>query len=389
MTFFETSFGDRIEFVDGYRQSFPPTPRRESNIAKGFDSSSMPPFKISGFVKDRYLYALIVDFLHSIGERECFPKALDIGAAEGTQARYLRGSGKCDYVVAVDIVDQAWRLSTSRFVRSHLTFAYHQLIQGLKKWLLFPGLPYRSNLISRRSLSQLDRWSTHLYELFGWVPDSSSTYYKLRLRRRPVIDDYIVGDAMDVDGEFDLITAFGGLEYFDVEEVMAKVGSLLNEDGIFAFVVDYWWHPVNVTSIVGDFPYACQRLNRDDFRRYMAEFHADEVDDVMEMYDYFSPTHPTLTTYGDVGEKNDLWLVGYHRLPVPENTTAYHSKLGPAHMNRFGDAKLTAVLDNIRRFRSDVTLADLNTYYLLMVFKKQPSYGRRSLREAIASGTTT
>ena len=38
---------------------------------------------------------------------------------------------------------------------------------------------------------------------------------------------------------------------------------------MFVFLVNYWWFPVNSTRLVGNFPYPCQRLEKDDFIKYI------------------------------------------------------------------------------------------------------------------------
>ena len=108
------------------------------------------------------------------------------------------------------------------------------------------------------------------------------------MERKPQIDNYIAGDIYKSDGTYDFISAFLCLEHFDLGALFPKVSSMLSHGGVFCFLTSSWWWPVNSTTIVGDFPYACQRLIRDDLKRYFEETHPDETEDVLRRWDSFN-----------------------------------------------------------------------------------------------------
>lgn len=369
MKTFTTSYGTRIEVIDGYKELHPQirladvvTPYAELVPDRGW-------MGIDGFIKDVYEYAIMIDFLERLGARTFWERGLDIGGAEGTISRLLRGARRLRYAVTIDISDVSRSLSTSTFIKHFLRFRAACLVARysapLRRFLLGDG-EWRGQRL------------TPLFNNWGYWPPRSSTFWRLSLRAVPRIDRYIVGDVYQLDERFDLVTAFFCLDYFDIERVFAKIASLLVEGGTFFFAVSYWWYPVNSTGIVGGFPYCCQRLTPDDVRRYFEQFHPEEVEDVMRRYQYFhcGVTHPTLNDFVEIADRYDLALIGSDRLSPPRDVH-HRSVLTPRLLNQFGDSRLDRVLADLHRVRPDVGLIDLQTAYVMAAFEKRSRSGRR------------
>src|SRR5262249_1783693 len=113
----------------------------------------------------------------------------------------------------------------------------------------------------------------------GYVTDLHSYVWNFRLRRLPKVDRYIANDFMAVafNDKFDLVTSVNAIEYIDYEKLFERVSLLLEEEGVFCFMVNYWWYPVNSTVIYGDFPYASQRLTKQDLRRYFDQNYPEQA----------------------------------------------------------------------------------------------------------------
>ncbi len=359
---FQTSFGSTIPVIPGYKEAHPKI--RISDILTPY--TQMVPEKrmgIDGFIKDVYEYALMIDFLENHGIKTSWNKGLDLGGAEGTMSRLLRGEGKLKTAVTVDISDASHNLSTASFLKHYFRFrvacAFSRFSPKLKSFLLGDGL-WRGHRL------------TPLFNHWGYWPPLSSKFWNLTLKRVPSIDRYIAGDVYDLDEKFDLITSFFCLDYFNIEKIFAKISGLLAEGGTFFMAVNYWWYSVSAAGIVGDFPYCCQRLTREDFLRYFHEFHPDEAEDAIQRYDYYhqSAIHPTLNDYAEIADRYDMTTLASAQLAPPRDVH-HRSAVTPAQMNRFEDSRLRDVLADIRRFRPDIGLLDLQTAHVMLVFQKR------------------
>ncbi len=206
-------------------------------------------------------------------------------------------------------------------------------------------------------------------EKFGYVPDGYITRFS---SLSGDLDNYLTKDIFTLSGKYDLITSFLTLSYFNTEKIIKKVSTLLDDGGIFTFTCDYWWYPINSTKISGDFPYACQRLERDDLKRYYEEFHPSLATDVMKRYDYYSKIHPTIEDYRSIGKKNGLTMVASLRMAPKGFLPVNNGPRGitPDILDSLEDVSLREILDEIHAFRPDVTLEDLKTCFILLAFSK-------------------
>src|SRR5262249_22522927 len=98
---FTTTFGESIPVVPGYRAAHLAV--RPSAVFS--DGARRPPLGIDGFIKDVYQYALMLDFLRNVHVDCRWRAALDVGGAEGTVSRLLRGQGLAAHVTTVEIED--------------------------------------------------------------------------------------------------------------------------------------------------------------------------------------------------------------------------------------------------------------------------------------------
>jgi len=353
MTTFTTSFGRTIKAVPGYREAH--------SAWTSEQLFTSPPFGIDGFVRDVYQYSIMRDFLSSYGISS-WGRALDIGGAEGTLARLLRGEGRARWAGTVEIQDFSKRLSTAAFLRYWAKFqlatSAARCNPALKRFLLGEG-------------AWKGRRLSPTFPEFGYYPPPNSIFWNLWLRHLPKADAYWVQDVYELQEAFDFITMLIALPHFDPQHLFRKVSELLVEGGVFFFLSDNWWFSVNSTRLVGLFPYVLQRLTKQDLERYVVEAHPDESQDWMRRYNYFhgGKLQPTLSDYISLAASAGLELIGA-RMLFPPHETHVRAAISPRRLNRNKETQLADVLNDVHQFRPDVQVTDLMASHVMAVFRK-------------------
>jgi hypothetical protein len=350
---FRTSFGREIEFVEGFFD-----PHRRAYLddpAHLFDNWPQDRrMSFWGFCRDVFEYAVMVDFLAQSGIPMDWERLLDIGGAEGTMARLFRGEKRAKHVTVVEANQQGFSLPDELFKTLFDDF------QGV----------IRGGLTDPRCRA---RGFRGMVDQFGYHPPRSSVFHNLDLRADPIVDQYRVQDIYKLEEQYDCATAFLCVPWFDLEQLFPKVYSLLSDSGVFCVLEGNWWYPVNATMIVGDFPYACQRLTRDDLGRYFDENRPDQTERVLKRYDWFhqGKQHPTLDDYVDLAHRAGFSLLAARRF-TPACDIHEKTPVSPLVVDRYDHGYLDEVLADIHHFRPDVRLTDLHTAKMMMVFGKQP-----------------
>jgi SAM-dependent methyltransferase len=355
--YFITSFGKRIDFIPGYREAHA-RPWNFSTIPGPVQSKKRPGFHDT--FEDMFSYGMMVDFLTRLGlwTGRKYRRALDIGGAQGIISALLRGEGRAGHVTTIDIVDSSKSFSPGRH------FLYY--------------LKYKVDILVSKYLPVPPKW--HIFRKnnnkYGYGTSFLSSVWNVKLRRVPKVDRYVVGDfaGYDFPDKFDLITAMNVIVWLNYDKLFSKISELLEEGGVFFFLTDYWWYPVNSTKIYGDFPYACQRLTQKDLRRYFEENYPDQAENMEKKYSFFHENyaHPVVGDYVQCAEKYGLTLAGSQRLFPKPYSRDNRSLFVPEELNHYDDGRLLEVLEDIHQFRPDVTLEDLYTVHVLMAFVKQP-----------------
>jgi hypothetical protein len=139
---------------------------------------------------------------------------------------------------------------------------------------------------------------------------------------------------------------------------------------VFAFVVSYWWYPVNNSLLFGRFPYLLQRLAPDEALRYYREVHPElPLAGVERRLGYSDQKRLTLTEYQEQALQAGLVPVAALRLH-PDPWRNSRAVLGPLAIDRRPGAALAQVLADARRWKPVLQLEDLLTSHVLMVFRK-------------------
>jgi len=349
-----TKYGRKIEYWPRFLES-----HKRANPAPGgyleFNKKGPSPDLRVGFhsfLYDYFTYTMSIEYLESLGFGGPFGRALDIGGREATVAKLLKAEGRAQWAACAEIFD------FSRMLPEELFLKFFMQLKG------FGAL--------RKNLPAMDGQllTTHV-DNFGFYPSAHSLFWNYELRDQPIFDDYILEDIYKHEGRYDLITAFLCLDYFDPRELFVKVDRLLEPGGVFYFIYRYWWYPVNATLIVGEFPYACQRLEFDDLFRYFAERLPGRGQDMRTLYDYYhrGRVQPTLDDLVDIAEFSGLELLGARKLsPFTDNDSS--TPYTPKRLQAERDTVFAEVLKDIRCFRQDVRLADLKAKYVMAAFTK-------------------
>ena len=303
----------------------------------------VPP---GSYLKDVFLYSLMLDFLMRRGIECRWETALDIGGAEGFVSRLLKAEGIVKKAACVDIIDIQQRSSR---------------IQEFQR-------NFRINLKLGNSKALLG-WQPTTY---GFSPPPGHKFWNIKFNHNPELDDYIFGDFLNMQGSFDFISGLAVIPYFELEELFAKLSALLRPGGIFFCLVDYWWWPVNSTMVCGRFPYASQRLTAEDFELYVREFHASEAEDILMRYNYYhkGKQRPTVSDYLDYGWRAGFEPIGYERL-MPSEKPHPKTPMPPKALEQCKEFSFEEVLEDIHCLRPDVKLVDLQTAFVMFAMTKR------------------
>ena len=427
--FFTTSFGRKIKCIPEFRDMF--SIQCASDVTEYKDHLSQAARlknKIYNFLfpmnediynvaRTFYTYNLLNDFIKRNDSIKLpADKHLDIGAGSGLHVRYFLGQGNSQSSIAIDnrmarlelshkisvVLKELEKRKRSAEDRSLYNGAY-AFIKGAVTSFLFPSLAkvYRREIdglnISKfidDVIRQKQIMSGVLGSLYrGWSVVFDPEVKNLILERERMFlplgresmdydfsfsdeyenEEYLVKDIYEVEGQFNLITSFFALEYFDLEKIFQKINDLLASGGTFVFLTNHWWYTSNGTHIIGNFPYACQRLSFDDLSRYFKENHSEESGEMEEAYSYSLGTQRCVRDFEAAAEKSGLKLLAFERVAPVDlfNHKLGHRMLSPELACLMDGSSLNEVLEDIKKFNGGVELDDLKSSHILMAFGKE------------------
>lgn len=356
-TEFKTSYGKKIIFMKNYnelvrmknnsKENFKVKPIKNFlyKVKKKIISVLIPP---NDFLSDVFVYSTLIEFIESLGIKMKFKSSHDIGGLEGYISRILSIEGISENCSYSDIE----KLSLNQKTLNYKTLIYLVLIKVIK-------------IFDKNSL--LGKYPN----MFGYYPSNKNKFFNIKVRTFPKVPVFENQDFLKINKSYDLITSLRSLDHFDFKKIFKKVSDSMNENGIFAFLVCYWWWPVNNTLFIGNFPYAQQRLSSKDFKKYVEMFHKSEKKEILKRYNYFHRGfQPTLDDYIKEAKKNGLDLLNYKRL-MPIEKNGPRTGLPPIELEQFKDFSYNNILEEIKSFKNGVSLVDLKTAYLICVFQKK------------------
>ena len=367
--FFITKYGDRIDFIEGYFDLFSDLVAQYKDTIQVYDNFSehlrqqgqdkatgnTPPILGAGYLSRHARTAKMIEMLDKYAVLRKFKSVLDIGTGYGIMPRLLKAYGIADKAFGLDLTDRTYFISSQKILDYERDLAWTRMTDSLKERLNFN----QTNWALRASQPE-----------FGFVMNKNNFFPKV-VTDRIDLDAILISDIYKYEGKHELITSFASLCCFNSEDLMQKVSRLLVDGGIFFVYVNLWWYPINSTTIVGNFPYSAQRLDKDDWVRYAKEFHPEHFGEMFRLYDVIDSKHPTVSNYIETAGKNGLTLLGYERC-IHTQAHDPRSRLSPNYLETFFvNSYLNEVLCNIRRFRNDVCIEDLQTSHIFLAFQKK------------------
>jgi SAM-dependent methyltransferase len=366
---FETKYGDRIDFVDGYFDLFPDLLTQYQDTIEIYDNftdhlkkkgqdqaaGTTPPVWGAAYLARHARTAKMIEMLEKYGVRRKYKSVLDIGTGYGVMPRLMKAFGLADKAYGLDLTDRSYFVSSQQILDFERDLARAETMDALKAQLNIP----------------LTNWAFKgTQPEFGFSMSSQSFLPQVETTDID-IDGLIIDDVYKQQKKHDLITSFASLCCFDSDKIIEKVSNLLEDGGVFFVYVNLWWFPINSTTLVGHFPFAHARLDRDDWTRYAQENHPQHFNAMNRLYDVLDPKHPTVSTYIETAAKNGLTLLGYERC-IHTQAHDPRSRFTPNYLETFFEhSYLTEVLNNTRRFRPDVGIEDLHTSHVFMAFQKR------------------
>ncbi len=382
---FTTSFGDNIDIIPGYQKMFWPQIRSFQLLADGLKredidlvlgtGAEIKPTEREMFCSFRsyairwYRVYMMLEMFLQAGIDKPFDTCLDIGTGQGVQPRMLRAMGMVKHAAGIDLYDRATMFNEKSMAKAYKKLKWWKHIDKIQSYVERGGLSFIPADIRQAFLRHFENPRKLGGRYSGLMPHMD--YYDLKIKHPYKLDKLYVQDFYDLDEQFDLVTSYTALEHFELERAIPKIADSLKPGGVAYLWIPYWWCPFNTTYLVGDMPWMAQRLTRDDFVRYVKEFHPQDAENITYVYDYFDPSHPTMNTYIDLAEKSGLSLLGSRRamLPGEMNSQQLLTTVGHTH---FSNVNLQEILSQIHRFRPDVQLEDLYTQSIMLLLQKTP-----------------
>jgi SAM-dependent methyltransferase len=327
-----------------------------SGAALDVHASKVDDVGFDQFLTKLYETAVVLDGMRTTGTLRRFRRSLDIGSGPALHSRILRLLRTVESNEAIDIYDGRGRCSESLLQRHARTL--QALYAGYRARKLLPAS-------LRRTIPKLRRIEDKFppgVEQFGYRPDERP--YGAWFSAGPSIDRYHVGDVFQLEGQYDLVTSFMAFDYFVFREAVAKVAALLAPGGIFAFIVSHWWYPINNTLLYGRFPYLLQQLGTDEALAYYRSAHPElPIEGIAQR-------RPTIADFERIGHAHGLLPRATIRLH-PNHVQNPRSVLGPLAIDSRAPWSLERVLGNAQRVNPSVTLADLMTSHVMVLFEKR------------------
>ena len=336
------------------------------NISKKF-SKQNSSIKLSGFVSKVVPTYQMIELFKDTRFEVPNGKVLDLGCGLGFHLRLLKAWGYIKEAVGIDIYDICSGFDVKKIYKLQSRFKLLKYIEGIQDRLARKD-PKKLSMIEQAILSKIPT-VRNFSRNYGHRP--SIEIYNQSFKNKPSIDRLIIGDVYDLEEKFDLITSFASLDWFTAKEIIPKVYDLLEEGGFFYVWVTNWWQSVNTSNLFGHFPFAAQRMTKEEYFNYSEKAMPEHVEDIKKAYGYFDPSYPTLADYIEIA--NDVGLVP---LTWKENTLPdilrggnVLSSLGVSELDskEFQNAWM-----DIKCNRPDIRKRDLYPYSMAILFYKPP-----------------
>ena len=328
--------------------------------------SSVERLSNSGYGARWQSVHLLKSLLEDAGIHNRFRTMLDIGCGYALQPRLLKSLDLVEHCSAIDLYDRASTIDESYLTRQHRRMRWFGMIDKVQSRILRKPYGQMSDM-ERAVLYKINTPRRAMRASAGYLP--SQEIFSTRLRKKPHLDELIIGNVFDVQRQFELVTAFSAVEWFKKEEIFAKISEMTEDGGIFYLYVANYWHAVTAGRIFGHFPFVAQRLKIEDFKRYLTTYFPDQAVAWQSAYDFFDPSHPTVHDYVDCAAQYGLYPIAQFS---PVASGAYSHKYGVTTRGwlELEPSAVESALSDIQGKRPDIRMTDLLPLTHHVLFRK-------------------
>lgn len=322
---------------------------------------------LSGFVSKAVLTYQLIELFRDTRFDIPFGRTLDIGCGLGFNLRLLKAWGYIKEAVGIDIYDICSGFDEKKLISQQKKFRLLKYIEKLQDSFSRKSKKEELNLFENLIMSKIPT-VRNFSKAYGHRADMS--IYDQSFQKKPLIDKLIIGDLYDLDEKFDLVTSFSSLDWFEASEVIPKIYSLTNEGGFFYVWVANWWQSINTTNLFGHFPYAPQRMKKEEFFNYYKEFLPQHLNDVEKAYSYFDPSHPTLADYIDIASDAGFVPLTWKENIFPEILRSNGTALSSLGVQELESDEFNKAYMDIKKNNSNVRKRDMLPYTNSILFYK-------------------
>lgn len=333
---FITEFGHKIDFVPGYYERnrfYADFARRQLVSGHAYDGETLgTPVMNYMLARDWVLFSGLVKFLERNGLLQRWQSGIDLGGAEGTIIRLFKAAGLIQHATNVDIAD---------FSATATEDVFRSFMAGIRDRTYFG--PHAMKSVEWAKIHQ-----AYYGDLIENFPEAQDLDCNLVMRAEEVTDTY------------DLITANALMEFVDLDVILPKLRTMLRKGGLIVGSFNAAWCPIVPSGILGDFPYAFQRLTLEDARRYFSEHHAEQITNLETRYNWFhkGKYRPTLSDWFALIQLYGMRIVAFERVSSPAHERYFHT---PAQLVKERWFNIFDVLRDVHCINDAVTIDDLMT----------------------------
>ena len=278
-----------------------------------------------------------------VGPNYEFTKSLDICCGAGEHALTYKYFGVSREALGIDIVNRS--LDHPEDMDLFITNT-HQSCQGLA---------------AQNQYHSILKGTEHPHHLCQapWT----SRDPRNKSNRSIMLDDYIVDDFLNtnkVGGNYDLVTLYAGLEYFDQNKFFEQLKSIMQKGGLFFTVNDFYWEELGASMHLPAPPYLHAMMNEKQLKQFYLENFSSDAEKLIDSIFYFGENYVTAKSQEACASSHGFKLIYQRRIP---------SFLG---------MQFPLLAKNIYKALLDIPecpkpqYSDFNTYYLMQIYEYDP-----------------
>ena len=323
---------------------------KNNNFKWGYNKNLYPIYvqdektNLDSFYGDIKHFEICYSFLQRHGFlNKKYEHHLDIGGAQGHFSFLLNILGVVKKSISLDNRNFSYSNFKHFFIYYH--FVLRRKISKLIKKSSFTG---KSGYVDR-------------FSIYNNLP-----LFNIRIPNIVMSKD----DIYSLNKKFDLVTSIASIEHFNFDAIFKKISTILKDNGVLLIMVDYWWYVFNSTGIFSKTPFAAQRFSYEELDLEIKKNNPELSKNLKNFYNYFhlGSKRPILDDYIIKAREYGLKFQSCQRL-IPSNNieTRISSEASP---NKIDMKEINTILNSISRFKKGVTIEDLHTMYLMMIFTK-------------------